>query len=162
MPSHIVLAPHHVHRRHFHSSSARKDRFVYGGAIFVDVSQPAPGSRSGERTYNLLFTNLDMNVTRYLHHDVDRRVPNATYAQPRWIPASLLLDANMYVPNSTDKSLSCHMVTCSDLASQEDEIPVWDSEGRIHGAANRSPLLHSMIGPQNDGIGHHSLLIECV
>jgi hypothetical protein len=79
----------------FLSSSARKDRFVYGGAIFVDTSQPASGSRSPERSFNLLFTNLDMNVTRYLYQEVDRRIPNATYAQPRWVPAPLLLDANM-------------------------------------------------------------------
>ena len=78
-----------------YNSSARKDRFVYGGAIFVDTSQPASGSRSTDRSFSLLFTNLDMNTTRYLHHEVDRRTPNATYAQPRWIPASLLLDANM-------------------------------------------------------------------
>ncbi len=82
----------------FLSSSARKDRFVYGGAIFVDTSQPvqpASGSRGTERSFNLLFTNLDMNATRYLYQEVDRRIPNATYAQPRWVPAPLLLDANM-------------------------------------------------------------------
>jgi hypothetical protein len=78
-------------------SSARKDRFVYGGAIFVDAASPhAPGSRSTERSYSLLFTNLDMSVTRYLHHEVERRISVATYAQPRWIPAPLLLDANLY------------------------------------------------------------------
>jgi hypothetical protein len=83
-------------------SSARKDRFVYGGCIFVDTAQRIPGHRSSERNFNLLFTNLDMNITRYLHHEVDRRVPKPTYAQPRWIPASLLLDANMYVFHASD------------------------------------------------------------
>jgi hypothetical protein len=37
-----------------------------------------------------------MGVTRYLHYEVDRRISVSTYAQPRWIPAPLLLDANLY------------------------------------------------------------------
>ncbi len=50
-----------------------------------------------------------MNTTRYLHHEVDRRTPNATYAQPRWIPASLLLDANMC---NTTRYFICNYLTC--------------------------------------------------
>jgi hypothetical protein len=50
-----------------------------------------------QRRYNLLFTNLDSDITRYLFVEVDRRIPKSTYAQPRWIPSSLLRDANAYV-----------------------------------------------------------------
>jgi hypothetical protein len=144
---------------HSFPSSARKDRFVYGGAIFVDATAPpAPGSRIAERSFSLLFTNLDMSVTRYLHHEVDRRVSVATYAQPRWVPASLLLDANLYgrLRPFFELWLSDYFVVSRELASQEDQLPVWDASSMMEMSSQRSPLLQSVMRPQNDGIGCNS------
>jgi hypothetical protein len=46
-----------------------------------------------------------------------------------------------------------HSCSRRELASVEDEIPLWDSSGHVEASAQRSPLLRSVMQPQNDGIG---------
>jgi hypothetical protein len=50
--------------------------------------------------------------------------------------------------------LLCFYAFCSELALQEDEVPVWEGSTHSDGSRmRRSPLLQSMMRPPNDGIG---------
>jgi hypothetical protein len=46
-----------------------------------------------------------------------------------------------------------HSYSRRELASADDELPLWDSSGHVEASAQRSPLLRSVMQPQNDGIG---------
>ncbi len=46
-----------------------------------------------------------------------------------------------------------------ELATQDDEIPIWDDAQRNQGSSQRSPLMQSMMRPQNDGIGSSFVLL---
>jgi hypothetical protein len=50
-----------------------------------------------------------------------------------------------------------YVLVSRELASAEDEVPLWDGSSHIERSAQRcSPLLRSVMRPQNDGIGLNS------